>query len=93
MISGCVNEFPKLDFRYFRDPLKDLESALAPLAEQIADVEENIEALVRRNEVVDEEFQGMKSDIASLSDKILTIKVSFVIEFLSVSRCFILGKY
>ena len=39
-------------------------------------MEENIEAIVRRNEVVDEEFQGMKTDIASLSDKILTIKVS-----------------
>ena len=43
----------------------------------MADLEENIESLVRRNEVVDEEFQGMKTDIASLSDKILAIKVSF----------------
>ena len=66
---------------------------MAPFAEQIADVEENIEAIVRRNEVVDAEFQGMKTDIAALSDKILAIKVSFVIELLSVSRCFILGKY
>ena len=53
-----------------------MESALEPIAAQIADVEENIEAIVRRNEVVDEEFQGMKTDIASLSDKILAIKVS-----------------
>ena len=51
----------------FVDPIKDLESALTPLVEQIADVEENIEAIVRRNEVVDEEFQGMKTDIASAS--------------------------
>ena len=42
----------------------------------MADLEEDIESLVRRNEVVDEEFQGMKTDIASLSDKILAIKVS-----------------
>ena len=49
---------------------------MEPIAAQIADVEENIEAIVRRNEVVDEEFQGMKTDIASLSDKILAIKVS-----------------
>ena len=76
MISVWVKELPKLDFRYFRDPIKDLESALTPLVEQITDVEENIAALVRRNEVVDEEFQGMKTDIASLSDKILAIKVS-----------------
>ena len=42
----------------------------------MAGLEEDIESLVRRNEVVDEEFQGMKTDIASLSDKILAIKVS-----------------
>ena len=61
----------------FVDPINDFESVLEPLAEQIADVEENMAALVRRNEVFDEEFQGMKTDIASLSDKILAIKVSF----------------
>ena len=49
---------------------------MKPISAQIADVEENIEAIVRRNEVVDEEFQCMKTDIASLSDKILAIKVS-----------------
>ena len=54
----------------------DIESALEPIFAQLADVEENIEAIVRRNEVVDEEFQGMKTDIAALSDKILAIKVS-----------------
>ena len=43
----------------------------------MADLEEDIESLVRRNEVVDEEFQGMKTDITSLSNKILAIKVSF----------------
>ena len=50
----------------------------------MADLEEDIESLVRRNEVVDEEFQGMKTDIASLSDKILVIKVSFESEFLTL---------
>ena len=54
----------------------DIESALEPISAQLADVEENIQAIIRRNEVVDEEFQGMKTDIASLSDKILAIKVS-----------------
>lgn len=49
---------------------------LKPLSTQIADVEENIVAIVRRNDVVDEEIQGMKTDIQSLSDKILIIKVS-----------------
>ena len=51
---------------------------MEPLVAQIADVEEDIESIVRRNEVVDEEFQGMKTDILSLSDKILAIKVSFI---------------
>lgn len=51
---------------------------MEPLVSQIADVEEDIESIVRRNEVVDEEFQGMKTDILSLSDKILAIKVSFI---------------
>ena len=46
---------------------------------QIADVEENIESIVKRNEVVDEEIQGMKTDIKSLSKKITAIKVSLVI--------------
>ena len=57
------------------NPIKDFESALAPLSAQIADVEETIESIVKRNEVVDEEFQGIKMDVASLSDKILAIKV------------------
>ena len=51
---------------------------MEPLSAQISDVEENIEAIVRRNNVVDEEMQGMKNDIQSLSDKILVIKVSFI---------------
>ena len=67
----------------------------------MADLEEDIESLVRRNEVVDEEFQGMKTDIASLSDKILAIKVSssvfsktdFIWVLNSISRNFDLGKH
>ena len=51
---------------------------MEPFNAQIADIEENIEAIVRRNNVVDEEMQGMKNDIQSLSDKILVIKVSFI---------------
>ena len=47
---------------------------------QIADVEENIESIVRRNEVVDEEIQGMKTDINSLSDKITAIKVILIFQ-------------
>jgi len=49
---------------------------LEPLNSQIADVEENIKSIVRRNDVVDGEIQGMKTDILSLSEKILAIKVS-----------------
>ena len=60
----------------FVDPIKDLESALKLLVEQIADVEENIKSIVIRNDVVDGEIQGMKTDILSLSEKILAIKVS-----------------
>ena len=45
---------------------------------QIADDEENIESIVRRNEVVDEEIQDMKTDINSLSEKITAIKVSLI---------------
>ena len=71
---------------------------MEPLSAQIADVEENIEAIVRRNNVVDEEMQGMKTDIQSLSDKILVIKVSFI-RYLIAKRfndnviSLILGKY
>ena len=57
------------------DPMKDIESALEPLTAQIADVEENVKSIVQRNENLDEEIQGMKTDIISLSDKILAIKV------------------
>ena len=56
--------------------MKDIESVLEPLTAQIADVEENVESIVHRNGIVDEEIQGMKTDILSLSDKILAIKVS-----------------
>ena len=72
---------------------------MEPLIAQIADVEEDIESIVRRNEVVDEEYEGIKTDILSLSDKILAIKVSFFQnlfpegEFHSFSRSFCLGKY
>ena len=58
------------------DPVQDFNSVLEPLNSQIADVEENIKSIVRRNDVVDGEFQGMKTDILSLSEKILAIKVS-----------------
>ena len=61
----------------------DIKSVLEPLAAQMVDVEENIEAIVKRNEVVDEEFQGIKTDIASLSDKIMEIKVSSRTKLLS----------
>ena len=56
--------------------MKDIESALEPLTAQIAGVEENVKSIVQRNAIVDEEIQGMKTDILSLSDKILAIKVS-----------------
>ena len=51
---------------------------MEPLSAQIADLEEAIEYLVRRNDVVDEQIQGMKADLVSLNDKILAIKVSFI---------------
>ena len=56
-----------------------MESALEPLSAQITDLEENIASIVRRNDIVDEEIQGIKSDMISLADKILAIKVSPVI--------------
>ena len=56
-----------------------MESALEPLSAQITDLEENIASIVRRNDIVDEEIQGIKSDMISLADKILAIKVSSVI--------------
>ena len=62
------------------DIFKDIESALEPLSMQIADVEENIEAIVRRNDVVDGEIQGMKTDINSLSEKITAIKVNLIFQ-------------
>ena len=43
---------------------------------QIADLKENIESIVSRNEVVDEEILEMKTDFASLADRLLSIKVS-----------------
>ena len=45
---------------------------------QIADVEEDIEGIVERNEVIDTEIQDMKTDINSISKKILAIKVSLI---------------
>ena len=53
-----------------------VKSALEPLSAQIADLEEAIEYLVRKNDAVNEEIQGMKTDLVSLGDKILAIKVS-----------------
>ena len=60
------------------DPFKDIESAMEPLFTQIADVEKDIESIVGRNSVVDEEIKRMKNDFVSLADKILSIKVSFI---------------
>ena len=33
-------------------------------------LEENIESIVRKNDIVDDEIQGIKSDMISLEDKI-----------------------
>ena len=49
---------------------------------QITDLEQNIASIVRRNDIVDEEILGIKSDMISLADKILAIKVG------SFSGCF-----
>lgn len=62
------------------DIFEDIESALEPLSMQIADVEENIDAIVEKNEAVHKEIQGMKTDINSLSDKITAIKVSLIFQ-------------
>ena len=43
---------------------------------QINDLEENIGSIVKRNDIVDGEILGIKSDMVSLADKILVIKVS-----------------
>ena len=45
---------------------------------QINDLEENIASIVRRNDIVDGEIQGIKSEMISLADKILAIKVSSI---------------
>ena len=45
---------------------------------QISDIEYNIASIVKRNDIVDEEILGIKSDMISLADKILTIKVSSI---------------
>ena len=62
-----------------------MESALEPLSAQITDLEENIESIVRRNDIVDEEIQGIKSDMISLAEKILAIKVSSIYRRFSTS--------
>ena len=67
---------------------------MEPLSAQINAVEENIASIVRRNDIVDEEIQGIKSDMISLADKILAIKVSsfyerfqiLVFDFLKVDQ-------
>ena len=46
---------------------------------QITDLEENVASIVRRNDIVNDEILGIKSDMISLADKILAIKVSSVI--------------
>ena len=45
---------------------------------QITDLEQNIASIVRKNDIVDDEIQGIKSDMISLADKILAIKVSSI---------------
>ena len=51
---------------------------------QINDLEENIASIVRRNDIIDDEIQGIKSDMISLADKILAIKVSSINERFSI---------
>ena len=78
-LANTVNDLVIKNFELLkmaRVPGDSLE-ILEPLTLQIAGVEENIESIVRRNDVVDGEIQGMKTDILSLSEKILAIKVSF----------------
>ena len=58
---------------------------MEPLSSQITDLEENIESIVRRNDIVDDEIQGIKNDMISLVDKILAIKVSSIHGRLSIS--------
>ena len=58
---------------------------MEPLSTQMTDLEENIESIVRRNDIVDDEIQGIKNDMISLVDKILAIKVSSVHGRLSIS--------
>ena len=68
--------------------MQDMESALEPLSIQITDLEENIASIVRRNDIVDEEIQGIKSDMISLADNILAIKVSSIYRRFSISMEF-----
>ena len=53
---------------------------------QINDLEENIASIVRRNDIVDQEIKGIKSDMVSFADKILAIKVSSVNEQFLISK-------
>ena len=50
---------------------------MEPLSEQIIDVENNVAAIFQRNKIVDEQIRGIKTDILSLTGKIMDMKVNF----------------
>ena len=67
-----ITDDPSMSF----DPLKDIESTIGSLSAQMIDLKENITSILIRNNIADEDIQGIKSDMNSLEAKILAIKVS-----------------
>ena len=51
---------------------------MEPLSAQITDLEENIDFIVKRNDIVNDEIKGIKSEMISLADKMLVIKVGSI---------------
>ena len=51
---------------------------MEPLSAQITDLEENIDSIVKRNDIVNDEIKGIKSEMISLADKMLVIKVGSI---------------
>ena len=61
---------------HFFNLILDILNALKPLSASIDAAESNIDMIIERNRIIDEDNQDMKLDILALSDKILAIKVN-----------------
>ena len=56
--------------------VKDIDSIFGSFSAQITDLQGKIKSILSRNNIADEDIQGIKSDMNSLEAKILAIKVS-----------------